>query len=62
MSAAPHIVSITAVAVPGDRRTFVNLYGLDDQSRVWQWNATDARWTPYKIAPKSSRNAPPSEW
>jgi hypothetical protein len=52
----PRILQITAVAVPGERRTFVNVYGLDEQSRVWQWNAKDARWTPNKIQQRSSAN------
>jgi len=51
------IVQLTAVAVPGERRTFVNVYGLDEQSRVWQWKATEARWAPYKIAKRD--NSPP---
>ena len=49
----PRIIQITAVAVPGERRTFVNVYGLDEHSRVWQWNAKDAKWIPNKVtAPK----------
>ena len=56
-SSQPRIVSITAVPVPGDRRTFVNLYGLDEQSRVWQWDATDARWRPFRITPKKDRRS-----
>jgi hypothetical protein len=50
--ATPKILQISAVAVPGRERTFVNVYGLDDQSRVWQWNAKDAKWTPHKIEAK----------
>lgn len=53
MSSGPvKIVQITAVAIPGSQRTFANVYGLDDQSRVWQWNATEAKWHPHKIVPK----------
>lgn len=48
------IIQIAAVAVPGERRTFVNVYGLDEDSRVWQWNAKEARWRPYKIEAKPS--------
>ena len=55
----PKITNITAVAVPGDTRTFVNLYGLDDQSRVWQWDATEARWRPFKIVKKARDQGPP---
>jgi len=49
----PKIVSITACAVPGKERTFTNVYGLDDRSRVWQWNARDGRWAPHKVQPKN---------
>jgi len=52
----PVIKQITSCAVPGDRKTFVNVYGLDEQSRVWQWNARDAKWEPHKI-PEKSRSA-----
>jgi hypothetical protein len=45
----PKIIHIAAAAVPGERRTFVNVYGLDDQSRVWQWNAKLGRWQPNKL-------------
>lgn len=48
----PKIIHIAAAAVPGERRTFVNVYGLDDQSRVWQWNAKLGRWQPNKLQPK----------
>ncbi len=47
------IVQITACAVPGERRTFVNIYGLDRQSRVWQWNAKEGKWEPHKIPEKA---------
>jgi hypothetical protein len=49
----PEIVTITSCAVPGVRKTFVNVYGLDKASRVWQWNARDGRWEPNKIPEKS---------
>lgn len=48
------IIQITACAVPGDRKTFVNIYGLDQLGRVWQWNAKDAKWQPHKITPKET--------
>ena len=54
----PKILHITAAAVPGERRTFVNVYGLDDQGRVWQWNAKEGKWYPNKLADKPSRNGP----
>jgi hypothetical protein len=59
----PKIVQITAVAVPGERRTFVNVYGLDDRSFVWQWNAKDACWQPNKIKDtgRQARNDGPPE-
>ena len=50
------IIQIAAVAVPGERRTFVNVYGLDEQSHVWQWNAKEARWRPHKLEARSSNN------
>lgn len=50
------IIQIAAVAVPGERRTFVNVYGLDEESRVWQWNAKEARWRPHKLEAKPSNN------
>jgi hypothetical protein len=53
----PRILQITACAVPGERRTFVNIYGLDDQSRVWQWNAKDARWEAHRVRPREPRSA-----
>lgn len=52
----PRIVQICAAAVPGERRTFVNVYGLDEHSRVWQWNAKEARWEAHKVRPRE-RNA-----
>lgn len=52
MDNTPKILQIAAAAVPGERRTFVNVYGLDDQSRVWQWNAKLGRWQPNKLQPK----------
>jgi hypothetical protein len=43
------ILHITACAVQGDRRTFVNVYGLDDLGRVWQWNAKVGDWEPNMV-------------
>jgi hypothetical protein len=52
--ATPKITQITACAVPGREKTFTNVYGLDDQSRVWQWNAKDGAWEPHKIPAKQA--------
>lgn len=30
--------------------------GLDEDSRVWQWNAKEARWRPHKLEAKPSSN------
>jgi hypothetical protein len=50
----PTIVQIAAVAMPGEKRTFVNLYGLEAVTgRIWQWEPTDAAWRPFKIEKKS---------
>jgi hypothetical protein len=43
------IVSIATAVVPGERRHFVNVYGLDTDSHVWQWNAKLAKWEPHKV-------------
>jgi hypothetical protein len=57
--AAPKIVQLACCAVPGERRTFVNVYGLDDQGRVWQWQATEAKWSPYKITKRATSSDAP---
>lgn len=54
MATPTKIYMISACAVPGERRTFVNVYGLDEQSRVWQWNAKSGAWEPHKIPEKSA--------
>lgn len=53
-SNGPKIVQMTACAVPGEKRTFVNIYGLDDASRVWRWNPTETKWEPHRIEAKGS--------
>ena len=55
--ATPKIVSITSCAVPGRDKTFVNVYGLADDSRVWQWNAKVAQWEPHRIPEKQDSKA-----
>ena len=59
--ATPKIVSITSCAVPGRDKTFVNVYGLADDSRVWQWNAKLGAWEPHKI-PEKSTGANDGRW
>ena len=61
---APKIVQIACCAIPGNKRTFANVYGLDDQSHVWQWNARDGRWEPNVIKPQSNgnRDASRDQW
>lgn len=54
MATPTKIFQISACAVPGERRTFVNVYGLDEQSRVWQWNAKSGAWEPHKVPEKSA--------
>lgn len=46
------ILQITAATVAGARGTFVNIYGLDTESRVWQWNAKLGKWVPNKVKPR----------
>jgi hypothetical protein len=48
-SEQPQITSITACAVPGEKKTFVNVYGLSSKGQVWQWNAKLGAWEPHKI-------------
>lgn len=55
--ATPKIVAITSCAVPGRDKTFVNVYGLDDVARVWQWNAKLGAWEPHKIPEKQDSKA-----
>jgi len=52
--AQPKIVSISCAVVRGDRREFVNVYGLDEQSLVWQWNAKSGAWEPNKVRQRSA--------
>ena len=59
---APRIVQITSCAVPGERRTFVNVYGLDEQSRVWQWNAKTAKWEPNQVRERKPAPAAGDDW
>lgn len=52
-SDSPRIVQITSCTTRGDKRDFANVYGLDERSRVWQWDATKAKWRPFKIEASS---------
>jgi len=53
--ASPNIVHITACAVPGKEKTFVNVYGLEGSTgRVWQWNAKLAAWEPHKVKERTA--------
>lgn len=46
------IIQITACMTRGDKRDFANVYGLDENSRVWQWDASQGKWKPFKIEAK----------
>jgi hypothetical protein len=48
------ILTIATAVVPGRERSYVNVYGLDEQSRVWQWNAKDAKWVPHKVPERAA--------
>jgi hypothetical protein len=51
------IVQITACPIPGDRRTFANVYGLGDDGRVYQWMASGdepGTWVPFVIRRRSN--------
>lgn len=52
MSAPSRILAITSCVVKGNRTDFVNLYGLDDVNRIWQWDPVAAAWKPYKLEPR----------
>jgi hypothetical protein len=54
-SITPRIRQI-ATCVKGN---YVNVYGLDEHSRVWTWDPTKARWAPYKITARARRPEPP---
>lgn len=49
----PKIVSIAACPIPGDRRTFANVYGVDDRGDVYQWYADEGRWKLHKFQPRN---------
>lgn len=50
----PRIVAITACTVAGKQRDFANVYGLDEQSRVWQWDVQTGSWRAARILESSS--------
>lgn len=47
------ILQIAAATVAGQRGTFVNVYGLDAEGRVWQWSAKLGKWLPHKVKPRT---------
>lgn len=49
------IVQIAACMTRGDKRDFANVYGLDEQSRVWQWDPQAAKWKPFKVEKRAAR-------
>ena len=49
------IIQITACTTRGDKRDFANVYGLDEASKVYQWDPSEGRWRPFKLEAKRSR-------
>lgn len=54
----PKILSIAACPIPGDRRTFANVYGVDDQGDVYQWDIRAAKWELAQIRERSRDRGP----
>lgn len=52
MSQPNKIVQISSCMTRGDKRDFTNVFGLDDQNRVWQWDPSQASWKPFRIEQK----------
>lgn len=49
MADPQRIVQIAACMTRGTKRDFANVYGLDQDSRVWQWDPQAAKWKPFKV-------------
>lgn len=55
MAEPTRIVQITACMTRGQKRDFANVYGLDEQSRVWQWDPQATKWKPFKVQAAPAR-------
>lgn len=52
----PKIISIAACPIPGDRRTFANVYGVDDRGDLFQWNIRSAEWELAQLKERGERS------
>lgn len=51
------IVQITSCVNRGEKRDFVNVYGLADDAKIYRWDPVACVWEPYKIEKRDASSA-----